>query len=264
MRQFVPAWSGVPISADGHETSPAGAGVAEPGSRGFLREAWRLISEWASPTSPRAACSGICTRMIRDPKRAVLMEHAGLIASLAKHLLQLENPKDLCRRPEYQKQPDQPWVSGGLAELRSLQQLVCAHPSAVERDLLDDLERPFSLVARTNEAWLREQLHRELAALVRYYGSTGWADAIREDLSGETWYVLNVRDQIEAILKAPELLAVEVRFPIDLRNRIEHADALLQTVEEVQVEYADTDLEDRKKKHSPQDWWWWMDKRAAW
>jgi hypothetical protein len=119
------------------------------------------------------------------------------------------------------------------------------------------------LAAKTNETWLREQLHRELAALVRYYGSAGWAEAIREDLSGETWYVLNVRDQIEAILRAPELLAVRVSFPIDLWNRIEHADALLRTVEEVQVEYADTDRKDREKRHSPQDWWWWLDKPAV-
>jgi hypothetical protein len=180
------------------------------------------------------------------------------------------NPERLQQRPEYRKRPTEGWLTIILAGLQEGRDLLSRAATAEEpmtegECRLTELARTARECADRNLPWVREQLRRELEARVQQYHSAYWIEAIRGGMPDEFWFVLSRRDDIEAHLRARELLHDALQPAPELVRRVEETDALLREVGPklwgIDPPSGTMDAE-RELSHPRPRWWWWLDQAA--
>jgi hypothetical protein len=191
----------------------------------------------------------------------------GTLERLTGSLDKLCDPDRLQRRPEYRKRPTEAWLGGCLSALQTVRYLLCladraGESTADEARRLDEWVQTAGKCIDRNQTWVRDQLHRELEALVAQYHSAYWVEAIRDGMPHEFEFVLNRRDAIEAHLRAPELLHGDLQPDPKLVQRVLEADALLREVgpELWQIDAPMGGEEAERERSYPREhWWWWLD-----
>jgi hypothetical protein len=191
----------------------------------------------------------------------------GILERMTTTFDNLCNPERLQRRPEYRKRPTEGWLGGFLGALQEERHLLrladkTGQSTGEEALRLDEWVQTARKCVDSNLAWVQEQLHRELEALVAQYHSANWVEAIRDGLPQEFWFVLSRRDDIEAHLRAPELLHEDLHPDPELVQRVQETDALLREVgpELWQIDAPTGGEESQREWVNPREhWWWWLD-----
>ena len=182
----------------------------------------------------------------------------------------LRDPERLQQRPQYRKRPTEEGLGGFLDALQSQRhrlQLAARAGEATDEEtrLLEEWVQAAREGVERNLAWVREQLHRELEALVGQYHRAYWVAAIRDGLQHEFWFVLNERDKIEAHLRASELHPALQPDP-PLVQHVQETDALLREVglELWQIDAPTGGEDEARELINPREyWWWWLDQGGA-
>jgi hypothetical protein len=200
-----------------------------------------------------------------ETERALRLDAA--FAALEAALPYYTDPVALQRSPKYRQQPERNWLGAlltGAAQVRYLLNLRSPGAPAAE----SEARRFAQLVAAARTAtdhhlpWVREQLQRELTALVRHYHRADWVEAVREGMPHEFWFVLNERSAIQAHLDAGEILHPGLMPDPELVRQVRDTDALLKEIGPA-LWAVDPPTgwppEQRVLYYSREKWWWWLD-----